>query len=135
MFADPLLAGELPGDQELIEIAEAAPNAATAMLKLYRAYRERPGAAVRPVGSAGARGPCDSDSPARGCPIDEVRDDLREPPQPFSPRIEEEAESFTGCLTPGDDLLGALKAWLRADHGIVVKVLPVATMPQLAPPL
>ena len=27
VFADPLLAGELPGDQELIEIAEAAPNA------------------------------------------------------------------------------------------------------------
>jgi transcriptional regulator with XRE-family HTH domain len=28
VFADPLLSGELPGDQELIEIAEAAPNAA-----------------------------------------------------------------------------------------------------------
>src|SRR5690606_4871549 len=26
VFADPLLAGELPGDQELIEVAEAAPN-------------------------------------------------------------------------------------------------------------
>jgi transcriptional regulator with XRE-family HTH domain len=41
MFADPLLAGELPGDQELIEVAEAAPNAATGILKLYRAYREQ----------------------------------------------------------------------------------------------
>jgi len=39
VFADPLLSGEVPGDQELIEVAEAAPNAAAAVLKLYRAYR------------------------------------------------------------------------------------------------
>src|SRR5690606_20172769 len=41
VFADPLLAGELPGDQELVEIAQAAPNAATGMIKLFRAYREQ----------------------------------------------------------------------------------------------
>ena len=41
VFSDPLLAGELPGDQELIEIAEAAPNAAAAVIKLFRAYREQ----------------------------------------------------------------------------------------------
>ena len=28
VFSDPLLAGELPGEQELVELAEAAPNAA-----------------------------------------------------------------------------------------------------------
>jgi predicted transcriptional regulator len=32
-------------------------------------------------------------------------------------------------LDPGDDLFGALKAWLKREYGIVVKVLPVATMP------
>ena len=32
-------------------------------------------------------------------------------------------------LEPGDDLFAALKAWLRREHGIVVRVLPVATMP------
>lgn len=31
IFADPLLLGELPGDQELVEVAEAAPNAASGM--------------------------------------------------------------------------------------------------------
>lgn len=41
VFADPLLAGEIPGDQELIEFAEAAPNAASGVVKLYRAYREQ----------------------------------------------------------------------------------------------
>src|SRR5690606_12889349 len=40
-FADPLLAGELPGDQELIDLADSAPNAAAAVAKLYRAYREQ----------------------------------------------------------------------------------------------
>jgi predicted transcriptional regulator len=32
-------------------------------------------------------------------------------------------------LDPGDDLFAALKAWLKREYGIVVKVLPVATMP------
>ena len=41
VFADPLLAGELPGEQELMEIAEAAPNVSAAVVKLYRAYREQ----------------------------------------------------------------------------------------------
>jgi hypothetical protein len=33
--------GELPGDQEVVEIAEAAPNASAAIIKLHRAYREQ----------------------------------------------------------------------------------------------
>ncbi|RVA33734.1 helix-turn-helix transcriptional regulator, partial [Mesorhizobium sp. M7A.F.Ca.CA.004.10.1.1] len=41
VFTDPLLVGELPGDQELIELAEAAPNASAAVIKLFRAYREQ----------------------------------------------------------------------------------------------
>lgn len=40
VFADPLLADELPGNQELLEVAEAAPNAASGIVKLYKAYRE-----------------------------------------------------------------------------------------------
>jgi transcriptional regulator with XRE-family HTH domain len=41
IFADPLLSGEVPSPQELIEVAEAAPNAASGVIKLYRAYREQ----------------------------------------------------------------------------------------------
>ncbi|MDB5552233.1 MAG: hypothetical protein JWL86_2217, partial [Rhizobium sp.] len=41
VFADPLLAGEVPGGEELVEVAEAAPNAAQGMIKLHRAYREQ----------------------------------------------------------------------------------------------
>ena len=43
VFADPLLSGELPGDTELLEISDGAPNAAIGIVKLYRAYREQQG--------------------------------------------------------------------------------------------
>src|SRR5690606_41746651 len=42
-FSDPLLAGELPGDEELIASAETLPDAAGATASLCRAYRARPG--------------------------------------------------------------------------------------------
>ncbi len=35
VFADPLLSGEIPGNEELVEVAEAAPNAAQGIIKLY----------------------------------------------------------------------------------------------------
>jgi len=39
-FSDPLLVGEIPDRTELIEFTEATPNVASAMVKLYRGYRE-----------------------------------------------------------------------------------------------
>jgi predicted transcriptional regulator/transcriptional regulator with XRE-family HTH domain len=127
VFADPLLAGELPGDQELVEVVEAAPNAAAGIVKLFRAYREQ---AVRLSGLSellAREGKATALSAAR-LPIDEVREVLERRPNHF-PAIEEEAEAFTALLDPGDDLAGALKTWLRREHGIAVRVLPVATMP------
>ena len=127
VFTDPLMAGELPGDQELIEVAEAAPNAAAAMVKLYRAYREQAerlsdlsqllAREGRATALAGAR-----------LPSDEVRETFEQRANHFA-AIEAEAESFHAELAPGDDLYGALKAWLKAEHGIAVRTLPAATMP------
>ncbi|MGB3390539.1 MAG: short-chain fatty acyl-CoA regulator family protein, partial [Pseudaminobacter sp.] len=127
VFGDPLMAGELPGDQELIEIAEAAPNAAAAVVKLYRAYREQ-AARLSDLSELLAReGRTTALSGAR-LPIDEVHEVFERRSNHF-PAIEAEAEAFTALLDPGDDLFGALKAWLKREYGIVVKVLPVATMP------
>ena len=133
MFADPLLAGELPGDQELVEIAEAAPNAAAAVIKLFRAYREQAERLSDLSELLAREGHATALSGAR-LPIDEVREVFERRPNHFA-GIEEEAEAFTAVLDPGDDLFGALKAWLKREHGIVVKVLPVAHHAQLAPPL
>lgn len=127
VFADPLLTGELPGDQELIEIAEGAPNAAAAIVKLFRAYREQAERLSDLSELLAREGRATALSGAR-LPIDEVRELFERQPNHF-PAIEEEADAFVRLLDAGDDLAEALKAWLKREHGIVVKVLPVATMP------
>jgi predicted transcriptional regulator/DNA-binding XRE family transcriptional regulator len=127
VFSDPLLAGELPGDQELVEIAEGAPNAAAAVIKLFRAYREQAERLSDLSELLAREGRATALSGAR-LPIDEVHEVFERRPNHFA-SIEEEAEAFTAVLDPGDDLFGALKSWLRREYGIVVKVLPVATMP------
>lgn len=127
VFSDPLLAAELPGPEELLEVAEAAPNAASAMVKLYRAYREGQARLSdlsellskdgRPAALTGAR-----------LPLEEVQEVLAARPNHFE-NIEGEAEAFLDLIKPGDELAGALKGWLRSQHGITVRVLPAATMP------
>lgn len=127
VFADPLIAGELPGDQEVIEISEAAPNAAAAIVKLYRAYREQADR-LSDISVLLAGEGRSAALPGARLPIDEVREVLEARPNHFA-ALEAEAEAFSALLSPGDDLFGALKAWLKAEHGIVVRTLPVATMP------
>lgn len=127
VFSDPLLAGELPGDQELLEIAESAPNVSAGVVKLFRAYREQVDRLSdlsdllahdgRATMLAGAR-----------LPVDEIREAFERRPNYFA-ALEEEAEAFAGLLQPGDDLFGALKVWLRQEFGIVVRILPVSAMP------
>ncbi len=130
VFSDPLLAGELPGDQEIIEITEAAPNAALGIVKLYRAYREQ---AQRLTGLAEilAQEGHETSVAATRLPIDEVREKLEGRPNFFS-RIEDAADIFIRELAnPGEDLSASLKAWLKAHHGIAVRILPVHAMPNL----
>ncbi|MDR6754778.1 putative transcriptional regulator/transcriptional regulator with XRE-family HTH domain [Mycoplana sp. BE70] len=129
VFADPLLAGELPGDQELVEVVEAAPNVAGGILKLYRAYREQ---ALRLSDLAellSREGRATSLAGAR-LPMDEVREKLEQRPNYFD-GIDLAAELFHETLAPGDDLMGALKGWLKREHGVVVRLLPIHAMPTL----
>lgn len=127
VFADPLLVGELPSEQELIEVAEAAPNASAAMVKLFRAYREQAERLTDLSDMLAREGRATSISSAR-LPMDEVRETFERRPNYFA-SIEEEVDAFIHLLQPGDDLYGAIKEWLRKEYGIVVRVLPVATMP------
>ncbi|MDK1384415.1 HTH-type transcriptional regulator RamB [Ensifer psoraleae] len=129
VFADPLLAGELPGDQELIEITEAAPNASGGIVKLYRAYREQASRLKDLADLLAGQGHMAALSDTR-LPIDEVREAFEARPNHFA-RIEEAMEAFHAALSPGDDLAGALKAWLKKEHGLVVRTLPVHAMPNL----
>lgn len=127
VFSDPLLAGELPGDQELIEVADAAPNAAAAMVKLFRAYKEQAERLSDLSEMLAREGRATSLSSAR-LPADEVREVFERRANHFA-SIEEEADAFVQLLQPGDGLFDAVKGWLKREYGIVVKTLPVATMP------
>ena len=129
VFADPLLAGEVPGEHELVELADASPNAASALVKLYRAYREQ---AVRLSDLAALLAQEGHETTLSGArlPMDEVRSRLERRGNFFA-RIEDAAEAFHARLSPGDDLSGALKAWLKAEHGIALRLLPVEAMPNL----
>lgn len=129
VFADPLLSGELPGEQELIEVADAAPNAAAGLVKLYRAYREQAGR-LSDLSSLLAREGEVSAVSGTELPIDEVRGKLERRPYYFA-RIDEAAEAFHAALGSPEDLGGALRDWLRREHGIVVRLLPVHVMPNL----
>lgn len=126
-FADPLLAGEVPGDQELIEVAEAAPNAAAGIVKLYRAYREQ-AARLTDLAELLAREGHDTSLSATRLPMDEVREKLERRPYYFG-AIDEAAEAFYERLNPADGVLPAIRDWLKAEHGIVVRTLPVHAMP------
>ncbi|AYC99713.1 Cro/Cl family transcriptional regulator [Neorhizobium sp. NCHU2750] len=129
VFADPLLAGEIPGDQEIVEVAEAAPNAALATVKLYRAYREQAGrlsdlatllaSEGREMASAGSH-----------MPIDEVRQAFERRPNFFA-GIEDAAEILGKGFAAGDDPPSALRNWLKTERGITVRTLPTHVMPSL----
>lgn len=127
VFSDPLLVAELPGDQELVEFSEAAPNAAAAMQKLFRAYREQAARLSDLNALLAGEGRAAALSGAR-LPLDELRDTFERRPWHF-PALEDAVESFLAELSVDDDLFAALKAWLRREHGIGVKPLPAATMP------
>lgn len=127
VFADPLLAGEVPGDQEIVELAEAAPNAAAAMLKLHRAYREQLDRLSDLSDMLARQGLATTASGAR-LPYEEVRDLFERRANHFA-AIEEAAEAFHARLEPAGDLVHALKRWLRSAHDISMRLIPVYAMP------
>ncbi|MEL7273684.1 MAG: short-chain fatty acyl-CoA regulator family protein [Pseudomonadota bacterium] len=127
VFTDPLLSGELPGDTELMEVSEGAPNAALAVVKLYRAYREQQNRLtdlsrlMRGEGHAVAGG-------EQTLPLEQVRQKLEALPWCF-PALERAAERINEALQSHSGRMAALYSLLRADHGVSVQVLPVETMP------
>ena len=129
VFADPLLEGELPGDTELMELSDGAPNAAIAIVKLYRAYREQQERLTdlsRLMGEAGHA----VEQQSRQLPVDALRSVFENAPWCF-PALEQAAGRVLKSLGEHKGRMAALYSLLRADHGISVQVLPLETMPNL----
>jgi predicted transcriptional regulator len=97
------------------------------VIKLFQAYREQM-ARLSDLSEMLARQGHTPALAGKRLPADEVRELFEKRPNHFA-ELEEEAEAFATVLDGGDDLTGALKDWMRRDHGISVRVLPVATMP------
>lgn len=129
IFADPLLSGEVPSPQELIEVAEAAPNAASGIIKLYRAYREQ-AQRLSDLSELLAREGHQTTLSTARLPIDQVREAF-EKRSAYIDLIDQAAEQFHASLGPVDDLASAIRQWLHKNHGIVVRALPVHAMPNL----
>ncbi len=127
VFSDPLLAGEIPDRSELIEFTEATPNVANAMVKLYRGYRESLDR-LSGLSSMMAEEGSDTLVTAARLPVDEMRQAL-EQRSPYIPAIEQAADRLFSGLDTSDGLLAGMRRWLRREHGLVVQVLPVETMP------
>ena len=127
VFADPLLIGELPGDTELLEISDGAPNAAIGVVKLYRAYREQQERLTDLSKLMGQTGHS-IDSSGHELPVNTVRNSFETAPWCF-PALERAAERIVDALGDDQDQMTALSKLLRADHGIATQVLPVETMP------
>lgn len=129
VFADPLLMGELPGDQELVEVTDAAPNAASGIVKLYRAYREQQ-ERLSDLSAMLAKNDGSPQISGSRLPIDIVRQVFEERPNYFG-RIDEAAEKFSEEFISSDEPETSLRNWLKSKHGISVRILPVKTMPNL----
>jgi len=112
LFADPRLAGLDVGRAELAEVAASAPGVAAALLRLASGG----GAAADPVVAG---------------PVEAVTDLLLDRRNHF-PDLDAACEALADELRlAGADLAAALAERLRARHGLTVRVLPHAVMPEL----
>ncbi len=127
VFSDPLLLGEVASPSELSDFADAAPNAAHGMMRLFEAYREaleRLSELSQSIASQGA-------APAETA----LRDPLHqaaayfEEHGPWFPSIEETAEGLADTLAPHDDPADALKAHLQERFRVDLRILPAHVMP------
>ncbi|MEO0341919.1 MAG: short-chain fatty acyl-CoA regulator family protein [Pseudomonadota bacterium] len=127
VFSDALLAGELPGVEELYEVADAAPNAANGILKLYRAYRESQERLtdLKDVMSEGGHVTGIQDAKL---PYDEVRDAI-ERRSAYFPFTDEAAEQLANDIGYGPDMGLKLRDWFRIQKGITVQTVPTEVMP------
>ena len=126
-FSDPLLAGEIPDRTELIEFTDTCPNAAAAMVKLYRGYRESL-ERLSGLSSMMAKEGGESVAGTARLPVDEMRQVFEQRP-PYVPTIEQAAQKLLEQMDMSDGLLSALRKWLLQEHELVVQIMPVETMP------
>jgi hypothetical protein len=126
LLADPILREIAVPRAELQDAAEHAPTLLAAMQKLYRAYLNAREASD--TGFSHSADPDRSEAIVRESPIDRIRAILHAQRNHFI-ELDQVAETFASdfALT-GHELFFAICEYLRARHGIRVRVLPLEVM-------
>ncbi|MDP6342981.1 MAG: short-chain fatty acyl-CoA regulator family protein, partial [Alphaproteobacteria bacterium] len=127
VFSDPLFEGQRVRDQEIRELAEISPDAAQAVMNLYKAYSE-----MRQDTQALAERLTDPDKvqglDAQVFPIEEVRDFHQAQSNHF-PELETAAdELWRDAGLASGDLFGGLAEHLQAVHDVGSKIMPMDVM-------
>lgn len=115
-FADPLLGTDPVAEAEIAALAGSAPNAARAVLALYRAWRvarEDAGGIALPSGRRLL------------LPVEEARDFFNDRANHF-PALEDAAEAIAAAIgVAPHEMNHAIAERLRRDHGLSVSVQPL----------
>jgi hypothetical protein len=123
-FGDPLFAGHGLPENEAGELATDRPEAARALLTLYRAYvaaRDHAHALASRLSEEGA-----GSEPNGGLPSEEVSDLIQRHSNHF-PELEALAESvWRKAALEADDVYGSLVRYLASSHGVQVRTIRVA---------
>lgn len=125
LFADPVFAGLAVPRHEAQHLAEEAPAAAEALLRLYRAFADRRDRARAEADRAGAA--------LEATPADHVRDHIQAHDNHF-PELDALGEALNAELNAaapglsGEALDVRIRARLLALHGLSVRIMPIEVM-------
>jgi predicted transcriptional regulator/DNA-binding XRE family transcriptional regulator len=123
VLADPLFQGLDVPRHELLQLADDAPGAAEAILRLYRAFSEQRDRARAAV----ADGAATTDGPT---PADWVRELIQSRANHF-PELDTLGEALHAALDPnqtGDGFESLARTRLQARHNLSVRVMPAEVM-------
>ncbi|MFQ5468108.1 MAG: short-chain fatty acyl-CoA regulator family protein, partial [Kiloniellaceae bacterium] len=130
VFSDSLFQDLRIGNDELTDLVGTSPDAAQAVLTLYRAYRETMTNAAA-VAEQMADGEIPVDIDAVPFPTDGARDFFHHHNNHF-PELETAAENLWADALDGTEDLGhSLRQHLKRAYGIAVKVMPIDVMPDV----
>lgn len=127
VFADALLQGELPGYEELFEVADVAPNVASGIQKLHEGYRQ----ALLRLSELNAEMASGQDVSQTALPTDLVHSAM-ESRANYYDTLDRAAEDLAAELDLTRGLFAALQDRLLQKHRITVQTLPIETMPEWA---
>ena len=126
VFSDHLLEGELPGYEELFELAETAPNVTNGILKLHEAYRRLLDQISQINQNLVLQG--ESGVPESGSVAQQVQAAMADRPN-YYPPLELAGAELHAQLNHDHGMWGALQNRLLQHHHIRVQFVPQSVMP------